>query len=136
MGEKSPRPVIDQRRDQMDRIDVGVARPKCSKLECPRSTANGKPYCCKHIEMIPYAAELIAQLEKRKEQREKLTEAELFFEDVVIELRLKGQSTIEGLARALRLPLLSMGKILRAMKRSGLIRLGKNSRNSITAELV
>ena len=136
MGEKSPRPVIDQRRDQMDMSGRTTSRPECQAYRCFKTTADGKDFCLEHIAMIPYAAKLIAQLKKRQEQREKLTEAELFFEDVVIELRLKGQSTIEGLARALRLPLLLMGKILRDMKRSGLIRLGKNSRNSITAELV
>lgn len=109
---------------------------------CGQATREGKPYCSEHVERHAYVREVMAALEARAEEERAVLRRGAAAVDlqginareVLLQLRLHGERTVERLARDLQLDPRLVPHYVQALARRGLVRLGRTSRGSVLVQ--
>jgi hypothetical protein len=103
---------------------------ECLDPGCSQPTREGKPYCPEHVENMPEAAEVIAELARRKEEisnvngEDGLAHVRLngsIVSDLLGQLRAHGDRTLKRLMRDCKLPENAALNYAQALKGAGLV---------------
>lgn len=122
----------------------GRTQPRhCDVAGCTESTREGKPYCPDHVDHNPYVQELIAKLDERDEQDERVRRRghkvvdmdSVTVAEILLHLELHGARTEERLVRELNLGLDVLQPYLRALAKRGLVKFGRTRRGSTLLKL-
>ena len=129
----------DVRSDHVDPPAGYVSRVRtCSASGCESSTREGKPYCPDHVELHPYVAGVIATRKDREKELKDLAKNRMIREDsplfneVLIHITNYGTKTVERLSRDLMIDVVILKKLVRTLKRKGIINIGRTKRGSTT----
>lgn len=122
----------------------GRTQPRyCDVPGCTESTREGKPYCPDHVDHNTYVQELMARLDERDEQDERVRRRghkvvnmdSVTVAEILLHLELHGARTEERLVRELNLDLDVLQPYLRALAKRGLVKFGRTRRGSTLLKL-
>lgn len=128
----------------VERLFRQVWMPPLRCEVCGQATREGKPYCPDHVERHGYVQEVMAALERRAAEEERVLRKGAAAVDpeginareILLQLRLHGERTVERLARDLQLDPRLVPHYAQALARRGLVRLGRTSRGCVLVEPV
>ena len=107
--------------------------PECREPFCYARTREGKPYCPKHLERMPYVKAIIEEHTARvAEANGSPTISGHYDDDILVMIKTIGPRTTAGLSRDLGIPEVVVKRIITNMKT---VRLGRTKRGLITVEL-
>ena len=134
----------------VDRFEPSEQRGRARKCEipgCNQTTKEGKLYCSDHVDMTPYARQILARLEKMeaddtlaarkrlsKEQKESLSLSESL-DEIMLVLKSKGPMTLQRLAREVNKKQAVVKNYINMLKSRQLVRTTKNKRGSEVVQL-
>ena len=113
----------------------------CSASGCMNSTREGKPFCPDHVEMHPYVQEVVAFRKLRDAEIVRIADGRqvaddsLLFKEIIIHITNLGSKTVERLACDLMIDIEAIKKLIKAMKRQKLIKIGRSKRGSTVVRL-
>ena len=105
------------------------------------STREGKPFCPDHVEMHPYVQEVVAFRKLRDAEIVRIADGRqvaddsLLFKEIIIHITNLGSKTVERLACDLMIDIEAIKKLIKAMKRQKLIKIGRSKRGSTVVRL-
>lgn len=110
--------------------------PKCNHAPCKRATREGKPYCSEHVELSPYVARIIEELELRDHEAALLAAGKKIARDghLVRETLLmleQGSYTSAKLSRLMDISHSSTETLIRIMDDMGLATMSKTDRGAL-----
>ncbi len=113
---------------------------RCEAPRCSQRTRDGKPYCPEHVELLPYVQELQAALaEQQAEQRRVASRGAravdpdgLTARELLLQLDLYGDRTVERLARDLQLDVDLVHAYAKALARHGRVSLSQTRRGHVS----
>lgn len=120
-------------------------RPRrCAAPGCAVATREGRDYCSDHVEQQPYVQALLAKLEERELQDDRVKStgpkavdlSGITSREILQHLAFHGPRTEERLCRELDLDLKTLSAYVSAMRDKGLVRLGQTKRGSTVVKLV
>jgi hypothetical protein len=113
-----------------------VRRPRCTLADCDQPTHEQKPFCTDHVERHPYAVKVLAEINARSQEQQRvkargwravdLTGSTA--RDLLLELRLRGKRTTPRLSRDLVLPESVVAAYVMAFAKKGWVLLGETAR--------
>ena len=113
-----------------------VPRPRCALADCDQPTHEKKPFCTDHVELHPYAVKVLAEIQARSAEQQRvkargwravdLTGSTA--RDLLLELRLRGKRTSPRLARDMVLPVSVVKAYVTAFARKGWVVIGETAR--------
>jgi len=117
--------------------------PRCNEPTCDRATREGKPFCPDHIEQQPYVAKLMARLERRDVEQERVRKRGgravdvegPTSQEILDYLRLHGQRTFPRIALDLNISIALTEIYLYALRRKGQVSIDQNRRGVGVAKL-
>lgn len=115
----------------------------CLDLTCSKKTCEGKDYCSDHVDLQPYAAELMRKQAERDAQDERVVErgakssdlSGLTAVETLQALELYGARTVERLVRDVNVDQKVLEAYLAAFEREGVVILSPNRRGRTIARL-
>lgn len=118
--------------------------PPCQLQGCSKRTRERKPFCSEHVELHPYAQKIKKALRDRDAELERVERSGIRHVDlggmtaqeIVLQLRLHGTRTVPRLARDLVIPESVMQHFVRALRRRGVVSVGRTPRGILSVTLV
>jgi hypothetical protein len=115
----------------------------CEAPGCIQATREGKAYCSDHVEMHPYVQDLIARLEQREAEDERVAKRGpravnlqgITSQEILQHLAFHGPRTEERLCRELNLDVKTLQGYVQALRRKKLVTLGHTKRGSTVVKL-
>ena len=113
-----------------------IRRPRCTLADCDEPTHEKKPFCTDHVELHPYALQVLAEIEARDLEQQRVKArgwravdlAGSTSRDLLLELRLRGKRTTPRLARDMVLPERVVSAYMTAFSRQGWVAIGETAR--------
>lgn len=111
---------------------------KCDAPGCTATTREGKPFCTEHVEMHSYAQAVLQTLAERERQDDAVARKggraarldALTVQEIRVHLEHNGPRTVERLVRELNVDEKTIRGYVAAMRRAGLVRMGRTKRGS------
>lgn len=129
-----------------DRLETPNCRDvvRCFAERCDLRTRDGKPYCPDHVELHPYVQELQAMLAEQRGEIERVERrgvravdpSGLTANELMLQLKLYGDRTVERLARDLQLPPEVVEAYARGLAREGKVSLSHTRRGHVQVTLL
>ncbi|MCO5169301.1 MAG: hypothetical protein M9894_23400 [Planctomycetes bacterium] len=115
----------------------------CEAPGCSQATREGKAYCSDHVEMHPYVQDLIARLEQRESEDDRVNRRGpravnlqgITTQEILQHLAFHGPRTEERLCRELNLEVKTLQGYVQALRRKKLVTLGHTKRGSTVVKL-
>lgn len=115
----------------------------CEAAGCVHATREGKAYCSDHVEMHPYVQDLIARLDQRESEDERVQKRGpravnlqgITTQEILQHLAFHGPRTEERLCRELNLEVKTLQGYVQALRRKKLVTLGHTKRGSTVVKL-
>jgi len=108
----------------------------CNVKGCGRTTREKKPFCPDHIDELPYVQQLMAQIDYKAAELERVRSGKpvpvpsCFEGEIVWHLKMNGRRSVRRLAKEVHIEYVILIKMLRAYKRRGLIKFYPHHRRS------
>jgi len=129
-----------------DRLETPNCRDvvRCFANGCDERTRDGKPYCPEHVEHHPYVRELQAALSQQRGEIDRVERrgagavdpGGLTATEMLLQLRLYGDRTVERLSRDLQLPVEVVAAYARGLARQGRVSLSHTRRGHLQVALL
>ena len=118
-------------------------RRLCEADDCHRGTREGKAYCSDHVLQQPYVLELVAEIEAKQEEEERVRRVGvravdprgLTAQEILRFLYVNGSRTLPRLARDLNLSVEVLQSYVKVLKRKRAVQLGVTDRGVPIVEL-
>ena len=113
-------------------------------IRCGEPTRERKPFCPEHVEEHPYIQQLIAKIEDKEREEERvaefgefeIAEDSLTSQEILAQLSIYGARTVERLARDMNLGIPIIEHYVSKLAREGKIELGSSSRGKTVVKPV
>lgn len=127
----------DIRQQEIDRLESTSVRRPCEVTNCLYRAVDGKTYCLNHIEKMPYAAKISAEVDARASERQTLAKGHSLPEDAYLladaikVLSRMGAVSVPRLGRELRLTEKGVVTLVQQLASAKLVNLKKGGRDFI-----
>lgn len=113
---------------------------RCAQRGCAEPTREGKPYCPRHVEGMPYVARLVMDLRAQQAEQERVRRSTrpaldpdgLTARELLLLVEQHGGRTVPRLAKDLQLEPSVVARYVAELRRCGRVRTGETRRGATT----